>query len=166
MITLRVREATVDDAESIVRILNPIIEAGRYTVLDKTFTVEEEREFIEKFPRRGVFHAAEDTDGKGVGFQCIEPFAPSLRAFDHVAGIATFIDLSFRQRGIGTCLSEATFEAAKQKGFEKIFTYVRADNPASLAFHLKIGFRIIGTSQRQARMGNRYIDEVVIEKLL
>ncbi|GAB4332058.1 MAG: GNAT family N-acetyltransferase [Candidatus Abyssubacteria bacterium] len=163
---LRIRRALPDDAEAIVRILNPIIEAGRYTVLDRTFTVEEEREFIANFPKRGVFHVAEEENGKVIGFQSIEPFAPSLRAFDHVAGIATFVDLSFRQQGVGACLSGITFEAGKQEGFEKIFTYVRADNPASLAFHLKIGFRIIGTSQRQAKVGGRYIDEVVIEKLL
>jgi len=43
---------------------------------------------------------------------------------------------------------------------------VRADNPASLAFHLKLGFRIVGMAQRQARFGQTYVDEVIIEKFL
>jgi L-amino acid N-acyltransferase YncA len=37
---LLVRDARPDDAEAIVGILNPIIEAGVYTAFDTTFTVE------------------------------------------------------------------------------------------------------------------------------
>ncbi len=46
---LLIREVRVDDAAAIVRILNPIIEAGVYTVMDTPLTVEFEREYIEKF---------------------------------------------------------------------------------------------------------------------
>lgn len=164
---LPVREARPDDAGDIVNILNPIIEAGLYTVLDTPFTVEAEREFIESFPARGVFHVAERLeDNRVVGFQTIEPFATYTHAFDHVALIGTFVGLAERRRGIGTRLSWATFEAAKRKGYEKIFTYVRADNEASLAFHLGLGFRVVGVAQRQARIGGKYVDEVIIEKHL
>jgi hypothetical protein len=55
-----VREAQPDDAEMLVAILNPAIESGRYTVLDRPFTAGEEREFILKFPARGILHVAED----------------------------------------------------------------------------------------------------------
>lgn len=43
---LLVREVRPQDAEGNVNIVNPIIEAGEYTVLDAPLTVEEEREFI------------------------------------------------------------------------------------------------------------------------
>lgn len=164
---LLIREAHVDDAEAIVGILNPIIEGGRNTVLDRTFTIEEERVFIRSFPKRGVFHVAEQKeDGKVVGFQTIEPFAAYTSVFDHVAVIGTFVDSSAQRMGVGARLSEATFESAKRKGFEKIVTYVRADNKQSLDFHTKLGFRVIGTAQRQAKIGGKYIDEIFIEKFL
>jgi L-amino acid N-acyltransferase YncA len=164
---LLIRKATSDDAEAIIRIFNPIINSGLYTVLGKPFTVEEEQKFIENFPQRGVFHVAVCPETHRIlGFQTIEPFADFTHAFDHVAGVGTFIDLSLRGRGIGTRLSEATFEVARQSGFEKIFTYVRADNAASLRFHLKLGFNIIGNARRQARIRGTYIDEIIIEKFL
>jgi L-amino acid N-acyltransferase YncA len=164
---VNIRPVRSEDAEGIVRVLNPIIESGKHTVLDKTFTADEEREFIAAFPERGVFLVAESRkDGAIVGFQSLEPFAAYTHAFDHVAVLGTFVDLSLRRHGIGTCLSEITFEAAQGKGYEKIFTYVRADNPASLAFHERLGFRIVGTAQRQARLGITYVDEIVIEKFL
>ena len=46
---LFIREVRPEDTAAIVRILNPIIEAGVYTVMDTPLTVEFEREYIEKF---------------------------------------------------------------------------------------------------------------------
>ena len=138
---LLIREARQDDAEAIIDVLNPIIETGGYTVLDRPFTAEQEREFIRNFPERGIFHVAERRrDGKIVGFQSVEPFATYTRVFDHVGVIGTFVDLSLGRQGIGERLSEATFEAARQEGYEKIFIYIQAHNEASLAFHIKLGF--------------------------
>ena len=164
---LLVREAQPDDAEAIVSILNPIIEAGTYTVLEGPLTAEFEREYIATFPPRGVFHVAERRqDGEIVGLQSIEPFASYTHAFDHVAVIGTYVSLAHQRQGIGRRLSEATFEAARQKGYGKIFTYVRADSPGSLAFYIALGFRIVGTARNQAKVGSGFVDEVIIEKFL
>jgi len=164
---LIIREVRADDAEGIIAILNPIIAAGQYTVLDTPFTAEAEREFIARFPERGIFLVAQRVpDGQIVGFQSLEPFGTYTHAFHHVATMGTFVDLAKRRKGIGTQLAKATFRAARRKGFEKIFTYVRADNPESLAFYLKLGFRIVGTAQRQARFGEYYVDEVIIERFV
>lgn len=167
MADLLIRSVRPDDAGAIVAILNPIIEAGEHTVLDTLLTVEFERRYIDSFPQRGVFTVAERPENhQVVGFQSLEPFASYTRAFDHVAVIGTYVALSHRHQGIGTRLSDVSFEAARRNGYEKIFTYVRADNLASLAFYLKLGFRVIGTAQRQAKIGQRYVDEILIEKFL
>jgi L-amino acid N-acyltransferase YncA len=164
---LLVREAQPDDAGAIVGILNPIIEAGVYTVFDTPFTVDAEQEYILNFPQRGVFNVAVSCpDQKIVGFQTIEPFATFTRAFDHVGIIATFVDLSYRRQGIGKCLFEATFETARSKGYEKIFTYVRADNAVGLASYLQRGFHIVGTARRHAKIKGTYVDEIIIERFL
>jgi L-amino acid N-acyltransferase YncA len=164
---LLVRSATPDDAGAIVGILNPIIEAGTYTVLDAPFTVEAEREYILDFPPRGIFHVAlRRGDQRLVGFQSLEPFANYTHAFDHVAVLGTYVDLSYRRQGIGRRLFQATFDAARRKGYKKLFTYVRADNPAALASYLNQGFEVVGTAQRQAHIDGKYVDEVIIEKFL
>jgi L-amino acid N-acyltransferase YncA len=166
-VPLRVREVRPDDAEAILRVLNPIIEAGTYTALDTPFAVEAEQDFIRSFPLRGVFHLAEETAEQGVvGFQTLEPFATYTRAFDHVGVVATFVEMACRGQGIGCRLAEATFEQARRKGYEKLFTYVRADNHDALRFYRKLGFTVIGTATRQAKIGGRYVDEVIIEKFL
>ena len=52
------------------------------------------------------------------------------------------------------------------QGFEKIFTFVRADNPAALAAYHAHGFETIGTARRHARIDGRYVDEWFIERQL
>jgi len=162
---VQIRDATPADAEAIVQILNPIIAARLYTALDTPFTVDQERVFLERFPARGVWKVAVGA-GRVVGFQVLEPFATYTHAFDHVGTLGTFVDLALRRQGIARALFPATFAAAQAKGYEKIFTFVRDDNPAALAAYVAHGFRAIGTARRHAKIDGRYVDEILIEKLL
>ena len=164
---LAVRDARPEDAEAIVAIFNPIIEAGTYTAFDKTLTADEQRQYILSFPRRGIFHVAiRQADRRLVGFQSMEPFATFTGAFDHVGVLGTYVELSLLRRGIAHRLFEATFDAGPRKGYEKIFTYLRADNPGALATYRRHGFRVVGTAQRQVKIRGRYIDELIIERFL
>jgi L-amino acid N-acyltransferase YncA len=162
---IMVREARLEDAQSIINILNPIIETKKYSVMVQTFTLEEETNFIKTFPERGIFHVAVDED-KVVGFQVMEPISTLTAAFDHVGIIGTFIDLTLRGQGISKKLFEATFTLAKDKGFEKLTAYVRSDNPVALKTYQSNGFDIIGIAKRQAKINKQYIDEIFIEKFL
>jgi L-amino acid N-acyltransferase YncA len=161
---IRIRAVRVEDAKGIVNVLNPLIRTGESTALDRVFTVEEEQGFISAFPARGVFHVAERAnDGVIVGFQNLEPFATYTDAFAHVGIIGTYVDPSGHRQGIGRLLFEATRLAAKEKGYEKFFAFVRADNVAGLAFYKRIGFEVIGVAKRHAKIKGKYLDEVMIE---
>lgn len=59
-----------------------------------------------------------------------------------------------------------TFEVAKAKGYEKLFAYVRGDNERALAAYVKQGFEVVGIAKKHAKVGDVYIDETLIEKLL
>jgi L-amino acid N-acyltransferase YncA len=160
-----IRGARPDDAEGVVAILNEIIAAGRYTAFDTPFTAEAETRYMTELPARGIFHVAQaKTNQKIVGFQTLDPFATYTHVFDHVGVIATYVDLDRRRCGVGTQLCEATFAFARQKSYEKIFTYVRADNPAALAAYGQWGFHVVGTARKHAKIQGRYVDEVIIER--
>ena len=164
---IEIRDVRIEDAEEILAILNPIIAARCHTAMDTVFTVEEEREFIRTFSPRGIFLVAVDTTcHRIVGFQDVSPFGSFTHAFDHVGVIGTYVDLALRRQGVATRLFAATFEAARRKGYEKFFTYVRADNEVGLGTYLRQGFRIVGRAERQAKIDGRYIDEVIIEKAI
>jgi L-amino acid N-acyltransferase YncA len=164
---LIIRDATPDDAAGIVRVFNSIIEAGCFTVFDTLFTVEDERSYISRLKERDIFHVALRVDDNAVvGFQSIEPFAAYSHAFDHVGILGTYVDLGSRRQGVAKRLFEATFGAARRKRYEKLFTYIRADNPGALATYRNQGFRIVGTASRQVKLQGRYVDEIIVERLL
>lgn len=168
---LVIRKARADDAGGIVAIFNRIVEAGRYTAFVDSFTVEEERAFIDNLPPRSIFHVAlQGPQEIVVGFQTVTPFQTGpgtyTEAFDHVATIGTYVDLAHHRQGIASALFEATFVEARALGYEKFFTYVRADNVSGLAAYLSHGFRIVGSAQKQAKIHGRYVDEIIVEKLL
>lgn len=165
--SLTIREVAVEDAQGIIDVLNPIIIEARYTILDQTFTVDEEKAFIESFPERGVFSVAViETTSQLLGFQNVEPFATYTKAFDHVGIIGTYVDANSRGQGVAKQLFDYTFKAAKAKGYEKLFAYVRADNERALAVYLKQGFEIVGTAKKHGKIGDQYFDEILIEKFL
>lgn len=164
---LVIRDVDPADADGIVRILNPIIEARVFTAFDTPFSVDAERDYILNFPPQGIWKVAiRQADQRFAGFQIMEPFATYTKAFDHVGTLGTYVDLGLRRQGVAKRLFDATFRAAEQKGYEKIFTFVRADNPAALRAYLGQGFVVIGTAQRHAKIDGRYIDEILIEKSL
>jgi len=164
---LTIRDATPDDAAGIVAVFNPIIEARSFTLFDTPFSVEAEQSYISGLTARDIFHVAvRASDGAIVGFQSMSPFATYTHAFDHVGVIGTYVELGSRRQGIAKSLFPATFEAARRKGYEKIFTYIRADNPAALATYQTQGFRIVGKAERHARVHGRYVDVVIVERFL
>ncbi|MEZ8310487.1 GNAT family N-acetyltransferase [Vibrio splendidus] len=165
--SLTIREVTVEDAQGIIDVLNPIIIEARYTILDQTFTVDGEKAFIESFPERGVFSVAvNEATSQLLGFQNVEPFATYTKAFDHVGIIGTYVDANSRGQGVAKQLFDYTFKSAKAKGYEKLFAYVRADNERALAVYLKQGFEIVGTAKKHGKIGDQYFDEILIEKFL
>jgi len=73
---------------------------------------------------------------------------------------------SHRRRGVASRLFSATFEAARRNDYEKLFTWIRADNPAALAAYAAVGFQVAGRAQRHVRSRERYIDEIIVERFL
>ena len=121
--------------------------------------------FIRGFPERGVYHAAVDNDSQKVlGIQDVQPISSAVNALRHVGEISTFVRLASHRNGIGRSLSQATFQAAKERGFLKITATIRADNGPAIAFYLSQGFQVIGTAQKHAFVGGKYLDEILMER--
>jgi L-amino acid N-acyltransferase YncA len=162
-----VRTATPDDAEGVAAVLNAAILGGNPTILDTPFSVEDERAYIENLPARAFIHVAETPEAGIVGFQVVIPWSNfATSAHDHVATMGTYVDATHRRRGVGAALARSSFAAALALGYEKVFTDLRADNLASLAYHLSLGFTVVGAARGQARTADRDVDVLFVERFL
>lgn len=161
-----VRRATPGDAAGVAAVLNAVIREGRHSMLDTPFSVDDERAFIAGLPARAFVHVAV-ADGAIVGAQTVEPWnAYATHEFDHVATMGTWVAEGWRRRGVGSRLAAASFVAARELGYDKVFTDVLAHNAASLAFHLRLGFAVVGAARRHARLADGDADVVFIERFL
>ena len=162
-----IRRASADDAAGIADVLNEVIVGGRHSMLDTPFSVEGEREYIETLPERAFIQVAEMSEGDIVALQTMEPWSGFMtHEFDHVATMGTWVTAPLRRQGVGARLAQASFTAARAMGYEKVLTELRADNLESLAYHLSLGFAVVGTARRHARLHGRDIDVIFIELFL
>jgi len=163
---ISIRAVTEDDAASIIELLNPIIEAGTFTIIVGPFSVEDQIDFIRNFPQRGIYHIAIDNESQKIlGIQDVMPLSTS-NVFKHVGDISTFVALDSHKQGIGQRLCQATFIVAKEQGFLKLRAMVRGDNPYALSFYQSQGFEVIGVAKKHAFLHGKYVDEVLFEKFI
>ena len=86
--------------------------------------------------------------------------------FDHVATMGTYVDAARPPAGGGRGARADQLRRRARLGYEKIFTDLRADNLASLGYHLALGFEVVGAARRHARVGGRDVDVLFIERFL
>ncbi len=164
---MKIRTLGEADASAVNAVLNPIIAQGGLTVMTAPISEADQIAYMQTLAARGVYLGAfEESAGKLLGVQSVEPAAAEEPAFAHVGDISTFVALDARRGGVGRRLFDATLEAAGACGYAKLIAVIRRDNPAALRYYAGIGFRTVGVLERHARVGDALIDEVLAERFI
>ncbi|MGD9797144.1 MAG: N-acetyltransferase family protein, partial [Acidimicrobiia bacterium] len=66
----------------------------------------------------------------------------------------------------GRLLLGAVVDAARASGFHAVFARIVAGHEASIALHAGQGFEVVGTEREVGRKFGRWLDVVVMERLL
>ena len=69
-------------------------------------------------------------------------------------------------RGLGRLLLEAIIGVAAESGFHSVIARIDSSGQASRSLHRSCGFREIGIERQVARKFNRWIDIVVMQRML
>ena len=158
----QIRRATVDDAEAAAGVINAVIAERQYTVFDRPFSVEEERQFIGSLGERQALFLAE-VDGRAVGLQSVDllmSFASSMR---HVGTMGTWLRPEARGASLGRRMAQHSLAFAREQGYEKFVIFVLASNTRARRFYAGLGFRDIGIARRHVKLGDEAHDEVFME---
>jgi phosphinothricin acetyltransferase len=161
----RVRPAAPADAEAICRIYNHGIEDRVATLETKLRTPEERRQWLlARSPRHPVI-VAEDGAGDLAGWGSLNVFNPR-EAYRFVADFSVYVDRAWRGKGAGSALLARLIELAREHGFHKMVLSAFPTNQGGVALYEKFGFRTVGIYREQGRLDGRWVDTVVMEKLL
>jgi ribosomal protein S18 acetylase RimI-like enzyme len=161
-----IRRATPDDAAGIAAVMEVIAGERIYSAIDRAWTVEEERRYLEsRSPREGMFVAVDAADGI-VGLQNICLWSSELPSMAHVGHVGTFLLPAFRRHGLGRRLWSSTLSFARDSAYRKIVIYVRGSNSAAQSFYRGLGFIECGRLTRQVTIDGVEDDEVLFEVFL
>ena len=158
-----VRPARGGDADAICAIYNEGI-ADRATLETEVRTPEERRSWLSA---RDVRHpvVVVETDGVVVGWASLNVFN-ARDAYRHVADISVYVARASRGKGAGTALLGRLAELGREIGFHKLVLAGFPTNAASVALYRRLGFREVGIYREQGLLDGRWVDVVLMERLL
>jgi phosphinothricin acetyltransferase len=161
---LSIRPATGDDAGAICRIYNQGIEDRVATLETELRTPAERLEWLAgRGPRHPVLVAA--AGGEIVGWGSLNRFNPRP-AYDHVADLSVYVERDWRGRGVGRRLLSSLVETARQLGYHKMVLAAFPTNGPGMALYERMGFSRVGIYREQGLLDGRWVDVIVMERLL
>jgi L-amino acid N-acyltransferase YncA len=162
---LSIRPAVDEDAGAIRAIYNP-------EVLESTVTFDLVPRSLEdqlawQRERSGV-HAvlvALDDAGDVVGYGSLSNYKPRA-AYSTTVEDSVYVRRDQQGQGVGRLLLEELLKLATAHGFHAVMARIVGGHDASIRLHASAGFEIVGTEREVGRKFGRWLDVVVMQKLL
>lgn len=160
------RPAVPDDAEAIRAIYNVEVEGSTVTFDLVPRTVEEQVAWItEHSGGHPAIVAVDADDGTIVGFGSLSPYKERPAYFTTVED-SIYIAADQRSRGIGNRLLSELVRLAQQYGYHSMIARIVGGHDASIRLHRQCGFEIVGTEKEVGRKLGRWLDVVVMQRML
>ncbi len=159
-----IRTAETRDADAIAAIYNHFVAHTTSTFDLEPRTRAEQLEWL--MSRSGAFPATVAIDeGNVVGFGSLSEFRPRL-AYRTSVENSVYVSPDAQGRGIGRLLLADLIERATLHGFHTMIARITGDNEPSVNLHAQLGFEIVGTEREIGRKFGRWLDVVVMQRML
>ena len=162
---LQVRTALDADSEALRSIYNPEVLESTVTFDLVPRSLEDQREWLRARSGAHAVLVAVDGDADVVGFG-------SLSAYKERAAYSTTVEDSVYVRrdrqgeGVGRLLLGELLAVATAHGFHAVMARIVGGHDASIRLHAGLGFEIVGTEREVGRKFGRWLDVVVMQRLL
>src|SRR4029453_8233616 len=159
-----IRAATPEDAAAICTIYNQGIEDRIATLETELRTPEERRQWMATRAARHPVVVA-GSGGQVVGWGSLNSFNPRP-AYDNVVDLSVYVERAWRGRGVGRALLEHLLPLATSLGYHKMVLATFPYNEAGVALDRRMGFRPVGVYREEGRLDGRWVDGLIMERLL
>jgi phosphinothricin acetyltransferase len=106
----------------------------------------------------------EDGD-RVLGFAWTSEYRPR-DAYAGVAEVSIYVAREARGRGVGRLCLGALITQAEGRGFWKLVSRIFPENVASRRLCAALGFREVGVYRRHGKLDGRWMDCVIVERLM
>ena len=161
---LKARLADDQDAPAIAVIYNQGIEGRQATFETQPRTADAVTELLRA--RMDRYPAVVVEDHRNVlGFAWTSEYRPRA-AYDGVAEFAIYVTPPARGQGVGRLALGELINESERRGFTKLVSRIFPENVASRGLCAALGFREVGVYRRHGQLDGRWMDCVIVERLL
>lgn len=161
---VRTRLATIADAEAIRTIYNLEVTETTHTFDLVPRTLEEQREWLTSRSGALAVLVAEDA-GSVVGFASLSSYR-DRPAYRTTVEDSVYVARGHQGRGVGTLLLSGIVDAARSRGFHTVMARIVGGHEASISLHRSVGFELVGIEREVGRKFHRWLDVVVMQRIL
>jgi L-amino acid N-acyltransferase YncA len=161
---VQVRNATLDDAAAIAGIHNQGIEDRIATYETEPRSAEEQQAWLRAIADHYPAVVAQ-IDGEIVGWAGAGPYR-ARECYRGIGEFSMYVHRDWRRRGVGDLLLASLISEAERMGLWKLLSRIFPFNEASRALCRKHGFREVGVYEKHARLDGRWLDVVIVERLI
>ncbi len=161
---MEVRLAAPDDAEAIRAIYNLEVTESTVTFDLVPRSLDDQRVWLAE--HAGVHPAVVAVDGHSVlGFGSLAAYR-SRPAYATTAEDSVYVRRDQRGRGCGHAILAELVRLGTVHGFHALMGRIVGGHQASIALHRSLGFELVGVEREVGRKFGRWLDVVVMERLL
>ncbi|MDH3704834.1 MAG: GNAT family N-acetyltransferase [Acidimicrobiia bacterium] len=159
-----IRPATTDDAAAIAEIYNVEVLESTVTFDIEPRTLAEQEAWLRD---RSGAHAVlvAEVDGAVAGFASLSSYR-DRPAYRTSVEDSIYLHHDHRGQGHGRALLEELLTLATRHGFHAVFAKIVDGHEASIRLHEALGFERVGTEREVGRKFGRWLDVVLLQKLL
>src|SRR5206468_11735894 len=161
---VQVRNATFDDAGTIAEIYNQGIEDRVATYETEPRSAEEQQAWLRAIANRYPAVVAQ-IGAEIVGWAGAGPYR-ARECYRGIGEFSMYVRRDWRGQGVGDLLVAALISEAERLGLWKLLSRIFPFNEASRALCRKSGFREVGVYEKHARLDGRWLDVVIVERLI
>ncbi len=162
---MRVRPARTEDAFAVAEIHDQGIQARSATFETVLRSVADRRGVIETAADRYPILVAEADDGDILGWAALSEHS-TRTCYRGVAECSIHVEAHHRGRRVGSALMMSLITEASRLGYWKLVSQVFVSNEVGRALCLRAGFREVGVLERHARLDRRWMDVLLVERLI
>jgi RimJ/RimL family protein N-acetyltransferase len=156
-----------EDLDDLLELINSVVDEGADIARDEKVSREEEIDWLSRLltqiERGSTFFLVAEVKGRIIASSDIN----RQRGFQkHVGVVGIVIKKDFRELGIGTAMIRVLLEHAKKMGIKILTLTAYASNKRAIHVYEKVGFRQTGLIPKKFLKQGKYIDEVIMTKLL
>jgi phosphinothricin acetyltransferase len=161
----RTRLAEPRDAEAIRRIYNVEVLESTVTFDLVPRTLADQLAWIEEHSGGHPALVAVDDADEVAGFASLSPYRPRP-AYAPTVEDSVYVDRDRRGEGIGRRLLGDLVVLAADHGFHSVIARIVGGHDASIALHRACGFDEVGREREVGRKFGRWLDVVVMQRML